>query len=95
METEYKTFEEAIEACRAAHIQVNGRSNTRRDYNALLSRYLTPYFGETKVRFITPEAVERWRKAMLDHGAGIRTVKKARTRSSVIACRCSQVVEVG
>ena len=75
-----KTFDEAVEHYRAAHLATNIRSTTRKDYESCLRCHILPYFGGIKLRAITSAMVERYRGRLLEDGAGRRTVNKSLTQ---------------
>jgi Phage integrase, N-terminal SAM-like domain len=55
----------------------NLRPNTFQMYRYILARHLIPTFGNRAVADITEADVRRWRKNLLDQGAGTATVAKA------------------
>lgn len=55
---DYKTFDELVEAYFRAHVQVNVRATTLRDYQNRRNRHLLPYFTGVKIRAITREMIE-------------------------------------
>lgn len=50
---EHKRFEDLVEAYRAAHINVNIRETTKKDYEGRIKNHLLPYFRGVKIRAIT------------------------------------------
>ncbi len=72
-----KIFDELVEAYRKAHVEVNVRHSTRKDYETLIDLHLLPHFRGIKVRAIAPQTVEAWRNNLLAIGVGRRTVNKA------------------
>lgn len=54
----------------------NLRPNTLQMYRYTLTRYLIPAFGNRAVADIREADVRRWRKNLLDQGAGVATVAK-------------------
>ena len=55
----------------------NLRPNTLQMYRYMLARHLLPAFGNRPVVEITEADVRRWRKSLLDQGAGTAAVAKA------------------
>jgi len=70
------TFAELVEAYRAAHINVNLKPTTRRDYESKIRLYLAPYFQNLKIRNITVPMVEKFKADKLEEGKGRRTINK-------------------
>src|SRR3990167_8622489 len=60
--SEEKTFDELAEAYLAAHIRINVRATTAKDYEANLDLHLKPYFSGRRLRAITPSMVEDFRR---------------------------------
>jgi len=58
---EHKKFEELVEAYRSAHINVNIRETTKKDYEGRINNHLLPYFKGWKIRTITSLGVEQFR----------------------------------
>jgi len=81
---DYKVFDELVESYRVAHLAVNLRENTRRDYECNLRLYIVPYFAGIKIRNITPDMVETFRSVLVDRGVGRRTVNKCHTLLSTM-----------
>jgi integrase len=92
------TFDELSEAYKSGHVAVNVRENTRRDYERNIRLYLVPYFTGVKVRTITPEMIEAFRRHLLEKeirikrgekeivkkGVGRRTINKCHTLLSAM-----------
>ena len=85
------TFDELSEAYKSGHVAVNVRENTRRDYECNIRLYLVPYFTGVKVRTITPEMIEAFRRHLLEKEIKIKrgekeTVKKGVGRRTINKC---------
>jgi len=73
---EHKTFNELVDAYTKAHIQVNVRATTCRDYENRIKRHLLPYFINVKIRLITPQMIEAFRAKLVNQNVGRRTINK-------------------
>jgi integrase len=86
-----KTMDELVEVHRKAHVNVNVRESTKKDYDAVIDLHILPYFSGRRLRTLTLQTIEAWRQALLagelpdgskreEGPVGRRTVNKAHTR---------------
>lgn len=79
------TFDELAEAYKVGHVTVNVLDNTRRDYETNLRLHLVPYFTGIKVRTITPEMIEAFRRHLLEKEFKIKRGEKEIVKKGVAA----------
>jgi integrase len=60
----------------AYHAEANLAARTRIHYAAVYRRHIQPHLGETALRDITPETIERFHAALRQAGVGAATIRK-------------------
>ncbi len=74
-----RRFDELADAFEIGHIAVQLRATTARDYRTNLRLHVLPYFTCRKLRGITRDTVDQFRRHLLEKGTGRRTVNKCIT----------------
>lgn len=77
--TQQRDFAQLVDAYTR---QLDVRTLTRADYVAIMGTHLTPFFGATKLRAITPQQIEDFRAWMQARGKSVRTINKILTQLS-------------
>ena len=76
---EQQTFDDMVNAYRAAHLAVAVRDTTAKWYEGALRNHLTPYFTGWKLQQIRARHIEQFRADMVAKGKGVRTINKCLT----------------
>jgi integrase len=70
---EHKRFDQLIDAWLG---QLDVRQNTRCDYVQIIRARLRPFFGDIRLRAISPKKIEDYRAWVQEQGKSVRTVNK-------------------
>ena len=79
-----KSFDDLVDAYKVAHIDVDLRKTTVKDYNGNIRLHILPYFTGWKLRAIDVQSIESFRSYMREKGTGIRTTNKCLTLLSML-----------